>query len=89
MVSVPVRREQVAYGPLASATAPDLKALLGIQPSQLLVIDDRPLAADQDQQAAITEPPTLCGQLTQPLAKGMITGPHATVPDHTSISPNQ
>ena len=56
-------RRPRAQRSLASATAADLKALLPIEPAQLLVVHVRALAAEQDVEPAIAEAAALGGQL--------------------------
>jgi len=71
--------------PLAAAAAAHLQPLLGIQPAQLLVVDDNALAPQQDVQPAIAKATTNSGDLAQPRADRSIIRPSAAVAHRTAV----
>src|SRR6201999_1215803 len=54
--------------PFAATTPPHRQSFLAIQPEQLLVVQPKPLASQQDVQPPITEPPPLGRQRPKPSA---------------------
>jgi hypothetical protein len=63
------------------AAAPDLKSLLGGDPSKLLVVPHNPFPANQDKQAPITEPPADRRPFSKPDPKRRIIRSTASIPD--------
>ena len=81
-------RRATAASPLAPAPTADRQTLLPIQPVELLVVHDVPLAFEHDADTAIAEPPTQAGDLAHLLADHSMVG-RTFSPDRLGVDADQ
>src|SRR5215472_9526400 len=74
-----------AEGPLATAATANLKPFLGVDPTQLLVVQSEALAPQQDVQSAIAKAPPHRGDLPQTGSQQTIVWPPAAIADRAAV----